>query len=116
MSIALSKELQKKWKVRSIPVRKNDEVMIVRGQFKNRDGKVNSVYRKKFVIHVERIQREKNNGANVYLGVAPSNCVITKLDMTNDRQKRLENRKADKEGAKDKGKYNADDVSMATLD
>lgn len=48
---------------RSIPVRKDDEVTIVRGTYKGREGKVVQVYRKKWVIHVERITREKVNGA-----------------------------------------------------
>lgn len=37
--------------------------MVVRGGFKNREGKVTAVYRKKFVIHIDRITREKANGA-----------------------------------------------------
>lgn len=35
-------------------------------------GKVVQVYRKKFVIYIERIQREKANGASVYVGIHPS--------------------------------------------
>lgn len=30
------------------------------------------VYRKKFVLHIERIQREKANGASVHVGIHPS--------------------------------------------
>jgi len=45
-----------------VPIRKEDEVEIVRGTFKGRDGKVTDVYRKKYVIHVEKITREKANG------------------------------------------------------
>lgn len=48
--------------VRSLPVRKGDEVMVVRGAYKNREGKVETCYRRKFVIHIERITREKANG------------------------------------------------------
>ena len=47
-----------------MPIRKDDEVQIVRGTFKGRDGKVTQVYRKKYIIHIERITREKNNGAS----------------------------------------------------
>ena len=50
------------FQVRSGPVRKDDEVMVVRGTFKGREGKVVQVYRRKWVIHVERITREKVNG------------------------------------------------------
>merc|ERR1719203_179232 len=69
MSANLSKELQKKYNVRSVPIRKDDEVQVVRGTYKNRDGKVVQVYRKKYIIHIERINREKNNGATVMLGI-----------------------------------------------
>ena len=45
-----------------MPVRKDDEVTVVRGTYKGREGKVVTVYRKKWVIHIERITREKVNG------------------------------------------------------
>ena len=51
--------------VRAVPIRKDDEVQVVRGKFKGRDGKVTQVYRKKYVIHIERINKEKNNGTSV---------------------------------------------------
>ena len=62
MSSALSEELRKKYHVRSMPVRKDDEVSVVRGTYKGREGKVIQCYRKKWVIHVERITREKASG------------------------------------------------------
>ena len=72
--------------IRSIPIRKEDEVQIVRGKNKGREGKVTSVYRKKFVIHVERVTREKANGAPVPIGIDASNVVITKLKVDKDRK------------------------------
>lgn len=45
------------------------------------------VYRKKWVVHVERVTREKSNGATVPLPVHPSNVVITKLKLDQDRKK-----------------------------
>lgn len=64
MSARLSKDLCKELGVKrmSMPIRKDDEVAIVRGFFNARDGKVTQVYRRKFVIHVERLHREKANG------------------------------------------------------
>lgn len=44
-----------------MPIRKDDEVLVMRGQFKGREGKVTAVYRKKFVIHIERLTRDKIN-------------------------------------------------------
>lgn len=43
MSSPLSKELRGEHGVRSIPVRKDDEVLIVRGKYKGREGKVTQV-------------------------------------------------------------------------
>ena len=40
MSAALSTELRNKYHVRSMPVRKDDEVNVVRGSYKGREGKV----------------------------------------------------------------------------
>lgn len=46
---------------------------VVRGHYKGQQvGKIIQVYRKKFVIYIERIQREKANGATVYVGIHPS--------------------------------------------
>ena len=44
------------------------------------------VYRSKFVIHIERVQADKANGAPVQIGIHPSNCVITKIKMDKDRK------------------------------
>jgi len=87
MSAPLSKELREKYDgVRSIPIRKDDEVLVVRGSNKGREGKVTSVYRLKYVIHVERVTREKTSGQSVPLGIAPSKVVITKLKLDRDRE------------------------------
>jgi len=73
MSAPLSKELRQKYGVRSMPIRKDDEVQVLRGHFKGQQvGKVVQVYRKKFCVYIERIQREKANGASVYVGIHPS--------------------------------------------
>ncbi|KDE09307.1 large subunit ribosomal protein L26e [Microbotryum lychnidis-dioicae p1A1 Lamole] len=89
MSASLSKELRAKYNTRSIPVRKDDEVMIVRGTYKGREGKVAQVYRKKWVIHVNGVHREKGSGATVPIGVNPSKCVITNLKLDKDRKNLL---------------------------
>jgi len=40
------------------------------------------VYRKKWVIHVERVTVEKSNAATVPVGISPSNVVITSLKVS----------------------------------
>ncbi|CCF49328.1 hypothetical protein NDA11_002696 [Ustilago hordei] len=101
MSSSLNKELRSEHGIRSLPVRKDDEVLIVRGSQKGAEGKVTQVYRKKWVINIERIHREKTNGATVPLGIHPSNVVITSLKLDEDRKKiiarKASSKKADAE-------------------
>ncbi|KAH3787974.1 60S ribosomal protein L26-like [Dreissena polymorpha] len=110
MSAPLSKELRQKHNVRSIPIRKDDEVQVVRGHYKGQQvGKVVSCYRKKFVVYIERIQREKANGASVNVGIHPSKVVIVKLKMDKDR-KRILDRKAKARQTTDKGKHTEESI------
>ncbi|KAJ1976960.1 hypothetical protein H4R35_002482 [Dimargaris xerosporica] len=86
MSASLSKDLRAKHNFRAIPVRKDDEVMVIRGTHKGREGRVVQVYRKKYVIHIDRLVREKVNGATVPIGIHPSNVVVTKFKLDKDRK------------------------------
>ena len=72
-------------------------------------GKVVQVYRKKFVIHIERVQRDKCNGSPVYVGIHPSKVVIVKLKMDKDRKNILD-RKASGRQQTDKGKHTEESV------
>ena len=87
--------------------------MVMRGTNKNREGKVTQVYRKKFVIHIERIHRDKANGAQVNIGVHPSNVQITKLKLDKDRKNILERK--DRSKSEVPGLADAE-VNMAGVD
>jgi ribosomal protein uL24 len=63
----------------------SDRVRVIQGRHKGSEGKVTQVYRKKWVVHVERVVREKTNGTSVPFPVHPSNVVITKMKMDKDR-------------------------------
>merc|ERR1711977_687196 len=113
MSAPLSKDLRDKHNVRSMPIRKDDEVLVTRGPFKSAQaGKVISVYRKKWVLHIERVQREKANGATVSVGVRPSKVEIVRLKMDRDRKKILERK--NKLKLQEKGKHTEEEVAMTT--
>merc|ERR1712057_137699 len=105
MSAHLNKELHHKYHVKSMPIRKDDEVLVVRGSHRGREGKVIQVYRKKYVIHIERVTREKSNGSTVNVGIHPSNAAITKLKLDKDRRSILERKSTVKNLQKGKGKY-----------
>ena len=58
---------------------------VVRGASRGSEGRIVQVYRAKWVVHIERLQKEKANGATVAVPVHPSNVVITKIRMDKDR-------------------------------
>lgn len=110
MSAPLSKDLRKKFSIRSMPIHKDDEVMVVRGHFRgSQTAKVVQVYRSKYVVHLDRVTREKANGMTVHVGIHPSNLVITKLKI-DSRRKQIIDRKTQSGAASDKGKYTEESV------
>jgi len=113
MVAPLSKELREKYNVRSLPVRKDDEVQVSRGTLKGREGKVTAVYRKKYVIHVDKITREKANGTTVNIGLDCSNVVLTKLKLNKDRTDLLKRKAAGRTGA-GKGKVTSSEAASSS--
>ena len=119
MSCHLSKDLKNQYHVRAIPVRKDDEVLIVRGSLlseisiignnKGKKGKVLQVYRRRWALHVEKITKDKANGTQVQVPIHPSNCTLITLKLDKDRKKLLERKKVVEKG---KGKYKAGQVDM----
>ena len=49
----------------------------MRGKNKDKEGKVTEVYRKKWVIHIEGVERSKVNGSSVKIGIDPSKVTRT---------------------------------------
>ena len=90
MSCRLNKELRNKHKVRSLPIRKNDVVKILKGKSKNKTGKVTTVYRRRWVVYVDKITKDKQNGQPVNIPIKPSNCVIETLHLDKDRKDLIE--------------------------
>ena len=111
MSAPLSKELREKHSVRSMPVRIGDEVVVKRGGFKNREGRIIKCYRRRFVIHVDKVTRDKVNGQSVPVPIHPSKVQITKLHMTGDRTKILQRKARAKLEAK--GKISSSEVAKS---
>ncbi|OXA51826.1 60S ribosomal protein L26 [Folsomia candida] len=116
MSAPLSKELRLKYNVRSMPVRKDDEVQVMRGHFKGQQvGKVTAVYRKRFSLYVDKIVREKANGTTVQVPVHPSKVTIVKLKMDKNRKEIMDRRAKGRTAklAAGKGKY-TEETAMDT--
>jgi len=100
-----------KYNTKSIPVRKDDEVQVVRGTYKGREGKVIQVYRKKWVIHIEKLTREKANGQAVNIGISASKVVVTKLKLDKDRKNLLARK--DRSRRVEKGKITQSEAQSA---
>lgn len=90
----LSKELRQQYGFRSLPVRKGDVVMVVRGEYKGRTGKVVKVDTSKVRVYVEGITRERMDGTKYLVPIHPSNLIISKLDLTDKARRRVVERKA----------------------
>ena len=92
MSCHLNKSLRDQYKIRSLPIKRGDEVKILKGKSKGKSGKVVQVYRKREVIYVDKVNREKQNGQSVFLPIRPCHCIIEKLLINKDRTKTIEKR------------------------
>ena len=77
----LSKELRKKYSKRSFALRKGDSVKVMRGQFKNKTGKVDEVSVKKTQVYVSGIEFVKRDGTKARYPMQPSNLLVTELNM-----------------------------------
>ena len=104
MSCHLNKTLRDQYKIRSLPIKRGDEVKILKGKSKGKTGKVVQVYRRRNVIYVDKVNREKQNGQAVFLPIRPCHCVIEKLLINKDRTKTIEKRAALKTKAAEKYK------------
>jgi large subunit ribosomal protein L24 len=86
LSSHLSKELREKYKTRNVPVKKNDKVKIMNGNFKGKTGKIFKVLTKKSKVFIEDIQNTKKDGTKTYYPINPSNVMIIELDLTDKKR------------------------------
>ncbi|MEM5834368.1 MAG: 50S ribosomal protein L24 [Candidatus Aenigmatarchaeota archaeon] len=93
ISAHLSKELREKYKTRSLPLRKGDEVEIMRGEFKKRRGKVSRIDTKKYKVYIEGVTRKRTDGTERQVPIHPSNLRIINLNLEDKRRVKILERK-----------------------
>ena len=93
LSANLSKDLRKKYAKRNLPLRKGDEVLIMRGAFKKKKAKLTSVDLKKTRVTLEGIQRTKKDGSKVNVFFHPSVLQIQVLNLDDKQRVAALNRK-----------------------
>ncbi|NIO44571.1 MAG: 50S ribosomal protein L24 [Candidatus Aenigmarchaeota archaeon] len=92
LSAHLSKDLIRKWKKRSLPVRKDDEVKVMRGKFKGTTGKISKVDLKKLKVYIENVKRKKVSGEEIHVPIHPSNLLIINPVMDDKMRLKVINR------------------------
>lgn len=93
-----SKALRTEWKRRSAPLRKGDEVKIVRGDFAGKSGKISKLDLKALKIFIEGVKRKKVSGQEVDVAIEPSNVIAMRLNM--DDKERIKSLKKGVAGEK----------------
>jgi len=102
LSAHLSKELRKKHGKRNLPLRKGDEVLVMRGNFRKKKVKVASINLKRGKVTLENIQRTKKDGTKVNVYFHPSVLQIESLNLDDKERTNIFNRNKIKEKLKEK--------------
>ena len=74
-------------------VRKGDSVKVMRGQFKNKTGKVDEASVKKTQVYVSGIEFVKRDGTKSRYPLQPSNLMLTELNMDDKLRGKIAMRK-----------------------
>jgi large subunit ribosomal protein L24 len=98
-SAPLSEKLKESHGISSLPVRNGDTVMVMRGDRKGSEGKINQIDRKKYRIFIEGATREKVDGTTIPVPIHPSKVMITRLNLDDKWRKQILERKAATEEA-----------------
>jgi large subunit ribosomal protein L24 len=86
----LSKSLRQKYGKRSLPLRKGDEVLVMRGSFRKKKSKVETVDLKRTRFSLDNINRTKKDGTKVAVWLNPSSVQIQTLNLDDkERMKKL---------------------------
>jgi large subunit ribosomal protein L24 len=93
MSVTLNKDLREEFGRRSLPVRTGDTVQVMRGDFKDHEGKVVKVDLKNYRVQVDGATTQKPDGNPVFFPIHPSNLVIVEMDLKDEKRNKIIERK-----------------------
>ena len=86
LSAHLSKPLSEKYGKRSLPLRKGDEVLVMRGSFRKKQAKVSSVNHSFCRVFIEGIQRTKKDGTKVNVPFNARTLLIVSLNQDDKKR------------------------------
>ena len=93
MAVTLSEELREKLETRSLPVRKGDTVLVMRGDFKEQEGKVEKVDYRNYRLFIDGVSVQKPDGNQIYHPVHPSNVMLVELELDDEERNEVIERK-----------------------
>lgn len=93
LSAHLTEDLRREVGRRSLPVRKGDEVRVMRGSSRGFTGVVDSVDVKELKVYVDGIKVKKVDGSEVLRPLSPSTLLLTKLNLDDKWRKGIIERK-----------------------
>lgn len=88
----LDEFLQEEYGLRSLAVKKGDLVRVMRGQFRDTEGKVVRVDYGGIRVYLESATTTKADGKEAEIPVHPSNIMLVKLELDDDRKMIIENK------------------------
>ncbi|TFG95916.1 50S ribosomal protein L24 [Candidatus Thorarchaeota archaeon] len=88
----LDEFLQEQYGLRSLVVKTGDLVKIMRGQFRDTEGKVVRVDYKDVQVFLDSATVTKADGKEVNIPIHPSNIKIVKLEMNDERKQLIESK------------------------
>ncbi len=86
VSVHLDKKLANEIGCKSLPVRKNDTVQIMRGDNKGKKGKVTRVDYERGFVFIEKIVRKKADGTEIAVPFRACNLLLIALDKSDQRR------------------------------
>lgn len=86
LSVNLSKPLRERFEKRSMVVRKGDEVIVMRGNLKGKNGTVEKVNIGREKVYIEGVKMKKVDGSEISKPFTASNLQITKLALEDKKR------------------------------
>jgi large subunit ribosomal protein L24 len=84
-TVPLDEALQEQWGIQRLPLRKDDFVRVVSGEFVGIEGKILNVDKKVRKVTIEECTLQKKDGKNYYVPISVSNIVLTKFAMKKNK-------------------------------
>jgi large subunit ribosomal protein L24 len=88
----LDEFLREEYGLRSLVVKKGDLVRIMRGQFRDTEGKVVRVDYNAVRVYLESATTTKADGKEAQIPIHPSNLMLVKLELDDDRKRIIDNK------------------------